>query len=214
MKTDVPSDIWLKMFDEGDVKEKIRILNTSKSIRDHIYTMYGGKKVVDDMIQREKDLFELAKIDTIMNSFEPLSASDLKYIINRIKYFDDVNDIRDREGRTILMKACIANNDDVVRMLLKVPGINLDEQDKGGRTALMYACYGYFKEGFQYSGFKIVKLLLTAGANMNVTDREGENAIMYAEESENFTDIAVLFINAGANNAIKREIRRIARDRN
>jgi len=49
-----------------------------------------------------------------------------------------INDIRDRNGNTILIKACQAGNSGVARVIIDA-GCNVNVQNKDGNTALHYA---------------------------------------------------------------------------
>lgn len=87
-----------------------------------------------------------------------------------IKYRVDVN-AKDKEGRTVLHKAVIADDIEVVEKLLqKKP--NMNERDKQGRTPLHHT---------QWKGnYKIAHLLIRAGADMNLPDAAGYTVLNYA----------------------------------
>lgn len=51
-------------------------------------------------------------------------------------------DVPTKLGRSPLSKACWNGRVDVVEILVKSPGINLNRKDVGGRTALHNACWG------------------------------------------------------------------------
>jgi hypothetical protein len=78
----IPMDIWINLFESSGVKEKIRILSLSKSIRDHIYEHYGGEEKVNSILEREKILQEVKQKAEISVSM----------IRNLIKEYKEDND--------------------------------------------------------------------------------------------------------------------------
>jgi ankyrin repeat protein len=198
--TNLPLDIWVKLFDESDIKEKIRILSTNKEIRNHIYDMYGGKQVVYDILQKEKMKIEINQLNTILQYDS--KEIDFDYIIEILESYSlDPNDFRDKKtGETILMKACQANDSDTVRRLLSM-NVDVNAQDKRLRTALMYACHGYRKmsRGRVLRGINldIVEMLLNSNADMMIEDDERDIALQYSMENPDFNDVVELFENAG-----------------
>lgn len=75
------------------------------------------------------------------------------------------------------IKECLAN------------GIDVNEKDNDGWTALMFASSN--------GDLEIVKLLLTKGANVNIKDNDGRTALMYASYNGYF-EIVKCLINNGA----------------
>ncbi|PWE22120.1 hypothetical protein DF188_03135 [Aliarcobacter skirrowii] len=80
-------------------------------------------------------------------------------------------DIQDKDGRTVIHKAVIADNLQVVEKLM-IKKANLDIKDNHGRTALHHT---------QWKGnYEIARWLISAGANLNETDNSGFNILNYA----------------------------------
>ena len=85
----------------------------------------------------------------------------------------DVN-IPENRGQTVLIKACMLNDVDIVYRLLKYPNIQVNAKNKNGETAFEIA----FFKGF----WTMVDLLRKAGAQSDITDlmiasRFGDDAI-------------------------------------
>jgi hypothetical protein len=80
-------------------------------------------------ISRARDEYgETALIDTVSDSIAEL-------LINAGA---NVN-AKNKEGKTALIEAAEQNYVDKLRVLLKAPGIHLEQRDRNGRTALMMA---------------------------------------------------------------------------
>mmetsp|Transcript_24250 Transcript_24250/g.29409 ORF Transcript_24250/g.29409 Transcript_24250/m.29409 type:complete len:457 (+) Transcript_24250:181-1551(+) len=80
----------------------------------------------------------------------------------------DVN-IQDDDGKTPLFVACSFNNVDVVQILLKVPGINLELGNNEGSRPLQFAAEaGYIK---------VVRMLLDAGADIDAKGLNHQTAL-------------------------------------
>jgi len=88
--------------------------------------------------------------------------------------------IRDVEGKTALIHACISGRKEMVQALLRHGArasrrIHTDATDQDGQTALMYACL--------LGHEAIVTLLLQAGASLHKADRDGWTALMVASRA-------------------------------
>ncbi|NQX58396.1 ankyrin repeat domain-containing protein [Paenibacillus qinlingensis] len=83
-----------------------------------------------------------------------------------------------------------AERDDLqaLQQLLET-GVNLNERDNRGRTAIMAATHA--------NNPKIVKILIEAGADINLKDDKQDNPFLYAG-AEGRLEILKLLINAGA----------------
>lgn len=73
------------------------------------------------------------------------------------------------------MLACLYNRENIVNLLLQIPGINLNEENNTGATALQFAASG--PGGFE----NVVKLLLSSpNINVNAADFAGWTALISA----------------------------------
>mgnify|MGYP001608071298 CR=1 FL=1 len=63
-----------------------------------------------------------------------------------------------------------------VKLLVQKHGVNVDSQDKFGRTPMMLAC---LMEN-QDLGRKLVKFFLKSGSFINIKDNMGRTALSYA----------------------------------
>jgi ankyrin repeat protein len=86
----------------------------------------------------------------------------------------DVSTFRFERGRTPLMDAASLNYYDLVIALVN-HGVDLDDRDDNGQTALMYGIFNV----------KIVKILLENGANVRCMNDRGWTALDYAKDSGN-----------------------------
>ena len=101
-----------------------------------------------EMIEAKTELIERAsyKWRTDADEFE-----------DRLKLYQDINNIKDRQGRTLLMIAIAAEAHRNVQVLLK-HGVNVNDTDKHGQTALQIAA--------KKANLTIYNALLDAGATL------------------------------------------------
>lgn len=123
-------------------------------------------------------------VTPLMHHIEHLS--DLNNYEDNIKAMlkagADVN-AKDKNGKTALMYAADAGNDETIKELLKA-GANIQAKDNNGKTALMYAASTGNEDA--------IKALIKAGADLSAVDNKGKTAQIYAAESRN-EDAAKLF---------------------
>lgn len=74
------------------------------------------------------------------------------------------------DGQTLLIKACLANDSDLVKALLDA-GDNVDHQDKDGNTALIYAA--------QQQNLDMIKILVGPKAGLFKKNRENKGFYDY-----------------------------------
>lgn len=114
-------------------------------------------------------------------------------VIKKLLHKVDIN-AQDNEGYTALMTAAMYGKDDIVELLLTVPGIDLNVQNNEKETALMVAA--------SHSESVVNRLLQVPSININAQDHEGETALMKAIMVGNeyvvklFLQIPTLNINA------------------
>ena len=81
--------------------------------------------------------------------------------------------MEDEEGEELPLHSCASNGDaEGIKALAKEEGVNMDEADNEGRTALHFAC-GYGEK-------ECTEALLDGGANVNATDKNNNTALHYA----------------------------------
>lgn len=90
---------------------------------------------------------------------------------------------------TVLIRAAYRGHTQVVKTLLKAPGIKVNATDNVGGTALIWAAINGYSQ--------VVKALLKAGADVNATDNAGGTALMYAAR-EGHLPVVKTLLKAGA----------------
>lgn len=113
--------------------------------------------------------------------------SDPQFIQSFVMKGLNVN-VRDDDGKTLLMRAVTANKVEVVRMLVELRA-DINAQVSSNKTALTFAA----AEGLTH----MVSLLIDAGADIGVMDKSGRRPIDYARE-KGHADIVKLLDAAGA----------------
>jgi hypothetical protein len=81
------------------------------------------------------------------------------------------------------MAAIMANNSTLVSKFIEKKA-DLNQTDKGGKTALIYAAF--------FNRNPLVKLLVDAGANKTIKDGDNRTALDYATTSKNTEAIIYL----------------------
>jgi len=78
----------------------------------------------------------------------------------------NINWIHKNEDRSLLMGAVLWNRKELVRYLLTFPGINVNQKNSSGKTALIFTCSNY--------NVSILRLLLSHRyLNVNIQDDSG-----------------------------------------
>ncbi|RYG43457.1 ankyrin repeat domain-containing protein, partial [archaeon] len=140
----------------------------------------------------ESELFKL--VGASSRTPTSLLMTQLEAVLSRCK---DVNERSPSNSCTALHRAASRNRVEVVKRLLKVPGIDATLVDVSGFTPLMYAC----KRGYS----NIARLLLTTVSKVNVTDGKGNNALhLLVTAGDDVTeaelmDVSALLLKAGLN---------------
>jgi len=89
-----------------------------------------------------------------------------------------------RNGFTNLMSLCIKGDFEKVKEATSAADSQINSQDDGGYSALMYACSN--------GNLEIVKLLLQLGANLNLETKKGNTALYFAEKGKHSDVVAML----------------------
>lgn len=116
-----------------------------------------------------RSLFEGSEIPDVNDTTygEPMLIKvDVCWLPFFLEQGADVN-ICNSQGETPLIRAADWGHREKMFKFLKVKGINLNAQDRNGRTALMYACRGRTELAFT---------LLYAGADVDIKDKDDETA--------------------------------------
>ena len=121
--------------------------------------------------------------------------------------------VRDTDGYTALMMACVMGLCEIVEKLISAGAdVNLQSMDRkriegkyvieGGWTALMLASSSSYND----SKIKILEMLIKAKVNVNTSNYEGQTALMisamkscYDSYKENASEFVKMLIDAGAN---------------
>ena len=96
-------------------------------------------------------------------------------------------DCVDKYGNNLLLQAISEQQFVIAEELIK-KGINLNHQNKNGKTALHYLS--------ERPNIEIAKLMLAQGADVNIKDKHGNNALWYAVDNY---DLVKLYLQYGAN---------------
>ncbi len=92
-----------------------------------------------------------------------------------------INQRRKTDGSTLLHIVCKYGGVGMVEDVLNIKGINIDSQDKKGRTPLMIVC----KSTVITNEAKLFELLLDKGASLTIKDDEGLTALEHAVKNKN-----------------------------
>jgi hypothetical protein len=178
----VYNDTIIDVFDNLNIKGKLRLLQANKTVRDLVYAHYGVdtlNKLLDD----EKEMYMKQKQDLIARmSNRTISLPDILHIIEVIEQEDmSPNTLRNREGSNILMilldrykrpQPNMPRPEDIVIRLIH-RGIDINATNNMGRTALMYATS---------HPLSMIQRLLDMGADPSMKTKMGRDAMYYLSE--------------------------------
>jgi len=111
---------------------------------------------------------------------------DLNFVIENLSG-QNIEDIHDAFNI-----ACINGHIDIVKELIKIPGLDVNKKNKNGRCVLDEACW--------YNNIDIVKILLKySGININNTDNIGSSVLMNTCCSGNIEILNMLLVQKDIN---------------
>ena len=136
------------------------------------------------------------KFVSFMKEGDEKSIQRLLSLIAQGKIRNDVLNLRDKKGKTLLHWAVVYNNAPLVKQLLKL-GANVNDQDFDGFTPLYFA--------LSKKNYTMAKLLIESGANVNVKDIHGNTPLHYAlKHSLNMKFVELLVKNGTDVNAVNK----------
>ena len=110
---------------------------------------------------------------------------------------------RNKAGQTPLMSACVEDSEaETLRVLLGF-GVQPNDQDEAGRTALMYSAIN--------NAVECARALIAAGAQVNAIDKDGNTALMYAA-GNSYASVLSALLAAGADKKLKNKAGQTARN--
>ncbi len=170
----------MTLFNTFSDQKKIsfKIKNNPKGIisKDYLESL---DYIINDRLSHFDSIKE--KIAKILGNYRPANSlinavrkghPNVVKTLLKIKDYD-VNGIN-KFGDSALIAAGVIGNFEIVAMLLDDPRTNINIQDLGGMTSLMWAA----KKGHK----KIVNLLKQHGANLRIRDIQRNTALNYAQE--------------------------------
>lgn len=120
----------------------------------------------------------------------------VELLVNEMSADLDINLVNSQErNRTALMTATRLGHFEMVEMLLRHQGINVDLQDENGMTALYLAA--------REDHYKIAQLLLDAEASMGVVDYHAGRSPLTCAAERNHKETVGLLLEYGADPALK-----------
>jgi len=192
---------YLNNYLKTQLSPSIYILDNHQKMKDNIVELIknnnirelcniSADKTIKNMIE---ELVPLCSDDyvhnKIMNSIATLNNNDFYNLIKYINF--DANYQCPSTKHTLLTKACIYGNFDIIKTLIKFGAcINYEHpNDSSGSTPIMYAA----QKGY----LDIVKYLHENGAIINKKNKNNMNAISYATDNKHF-HVVKYIINNGA----------------
>lgn len=128
-----------------------------------------------------------AQAQDLQALFEAVGSAEALQTILRKPGVAQVINGKDDFGRTVLF---FAGKAEIVEMLLRVPGIDVNAQDDNGNTALMEAAMFIGEPHWSCTA----ALLRAPGIDVNLKNRKGETALMQASELSTRSMYALLAV--------------------
>lgn len=151
----------------------VDVLNRERDTPLLIASLQGHSEIVAELLKHGADPNYTNNQDTplslaIINNWQQITYYLLQAGANP--------DVRLADGKTVLMKLCDQNDLEMIRCFLNF-GADVNLEDRGGGTALMWAAHRGHLEG--------VKLLLQVeGINLNHRNHQGHTAASLAEYNQ------------------------------
>ena len=146
---------------------KLNQININLNYNKYLKILFIKQQVEKDELYKEKD---------INNIFYECCRYGYYDIINTlIKYNPNINYKQGYNEYTPLITATSYGNIKTTKKLIKIKQLNINQQSKRGKTALIYACYDRKEDTVQI-------LLSRKDININIKDNSGKTALDYAKE--------------------------------
>jgi ankyrin repeat protein len=179
-------DPMVNVFLTLPIKDKIRLLQSNKSLANTISNVFG-KDRLHDMIEHEKEqyithtnqlnaLLEEEKID--WNAVKTLLQTDLN-------------------SKNVFLNACYDGQYEIVKDLLK-QGINKQMTTPYGNNAIVSVIQGYKSHGNKMLYERILSMLLEYGVRVTSEDKIGDTPLHYAS-SYGTVGMVHMILSQGAN---------------
>ncbi|XP_021380179.1 mucin-17-like isoform X2 [Mizuhopecten yessoensis] len=152
----------------------------------HAAAIGGSLPIVHLLVQAGASIH---RIDKEMKT--PMMYAAENNHINIVQYFLKMNadvTLRAEDGMTVLHYAAKAGHVGVIKLLLEADKIDINVQDDGGWTPIIWAS--------EHRYVNAVKYLVKNGADPNLKDKEENTSLHWAAFSGS-VDIAEIFLNAG-----------------
>ncbi|GFT34149.1 histone-lysine N-methyltransferase EHMT2 [Nephila pilipes] len=154
----------------------------------HVAAFYGSTGIVHVLLQCE------ALIDAVNDDLEtPLILAVEKEQISVVRYLIHAGaqvDVKNENGLTAFHVACKNNSKEMAEFLFNTGKFDVNLQDDGGWTPLVWAC--------EHNYVDLIQWLLDLGADPNVRDNEENTALHWAACSGN-NDILEMLLDNGCN---------------
>ncbi|XP_069119470.1 uncharacterized protein [Argopecten irradians] len=176
--------IIFMIVDGFDPNEKYEDYDNQTAL--HAAAIGGSLTIVHLLVQAGSSIH---RTDKEMKT--PLMYAAENNHVNIVQYFlkmDADVTLRAEDGMTVLHYAAKAGHVGVLKLLLEADKININVQDDGGWTPIIWAS--------EHKYVNAVKYLVKNGADPNLKDKEENTSLHWAAFSGS-VDIAEIFLNAG-----------------
>jgi len=141
---------YSSMFHDQNALEIAKSRNRSSAtsvLQNHFKETPNKKKKITDI-----------EFDDFVENLTDVNVNELKKFIENYEF--DINKCDSEKNNTLLTKACSEGLVDIVKFLLKVPGIDVNTRVFDNFTAIAIAC--------TWDHLKVVKLILNSGFNVEM----------------------------------------------
>jgi ankyrin repeat protein len=195
-----------KQFNVSDLKVAKELQTKASKVQLKIQLALA--KIIKDTIEEQENNGVLPQLNSLVEGFEvknklykvdlnftyrwnqrsqeyssPLMyavQNDNKFLIQYLLKHDANINQAGFNGKTPLM---YADNPDIITFLIKQPGLNINQQDTSGNTALLRAIQHYFPEDRENrdQDIAVIQTLIDNGANPTIANNTGDGPLKAAQ---------------------------------
>jgi hypothetical protein len=169
----------IDIFEHSPFKTKLNLLRLNKDIRQLLNDHYGSEKL-HSLLEKEYTHYKKMKQKILIMLYDGKTEKDYEMIMEKMEENGiGLDSIKIANEFTLFMISCISGYKTLVSKLIQ-KGVNVNQVDNMGMTALMYVCGGSVGPRTHKRNVTIARMLLDAGADPRIKNNWNKTAFDYA----------------------------------